>query len=43
MTAMVADVAAVLHTPVTDLLDMDLADFLAWHGEAARIARARGF
>jgi len=38
---MVADVAHVLHTPVTDLLEMELHDFMVWHREAARIAKAR--
>lgn len=39
---MIADVAAILHTPLPDLLDMDWADFLLWHEEAARIAKTRG-
>lgn len=38
---MVADVAHILHTPVTDLLEMDVDDFTDWHREAARIAKAR--
>jgi hypothetical protein len=40
---MVADVAHMLHTPVTELLEMDLRDFMEWHHEAARIAKVRGF
>ena len=39
---MVADVAHVLHTPVTELLGMDWPDFLEWHREAGRIVKARG-
>lgn len=36
---MVADVAHILHTSVTDLLEMDWTEFLAWHEEAARLAK----
>ncbi len=39
---MVADVAHMLHTPVTDLLEMTVEDFVVWHREAARIAKTRG-
>jgi hypothetical protein len=39
---MVADVAHVLNTPVTDLLEMDARELAVWHREAARIAKARG-
>jgi hypothetical protein len=39
---MVADVAHILHTPVTDLLEMEVHDLVDWHREAARIAKARG-
>jgi hypothetical protein len=39
---MVADVAAVLHTSVIDLLEMEIYEFFDWHREAARIAKARG-
>ena len=39
---MAAEIAAVLHTPLSEVLDMDLDDFRAWHEEAGRIVKARG-
>ena len=41
--SLAAEIAAVLHTPIPEVLDMDVDDFLAWHREAARIAKARMF
>jgi len=31
----------VLHTPLSEVMDMDVDDFMAWHEQAARIAKAR--
>ena len=34
---MIAETAFTLHVPLSELLDMDLQELLAWHREAARI------
>ena len=39
--SLAAEIAAVLHTPLWEVLDMDVDDFIAWHAQAARIAKAR--
>ena len=39
--SLAAEIAAVLNTPLSEVLDMDVEDFLAWHGQAARIAKVR--
>lgn len=37
---MIAEVAHFLATPITELLEMEWAEILLWHGEARKIARA---
>lgn len=39
---MVADVAHMLHTPISEVLEWDYEDLLLWHEQARRIARLRG-
>lgn len=38
----VAEVAFVLNTPISALLEMDWREVLEWHDEARRIVRASG-
>ena len=39
---MVAQTAHVLCTPVDAILEWELDDLVAWHGEAVQIVKARG-
>lgn len=34
---MIAQVAFTLHTPLSELLEMDMDELLVWHNEAAKI------
>jgi hypothetical protein len=38
---MVADVANVLHWSLAEIFDLESAELIAWHNEAARIVKAQ--
>ena len=39
---MVAECAAILHTPIPALMEMEWSEVILWHDEARRIAAAIG-
>lgn len=39
---MCAEVAHILHTPIPDLMDLDIEDLVAWHNESRRIVEGGG-
>jgi len=39
---MAAQIAHILHTPISEIMEMELDDFLEWNHQAVEIANKRG-